>query len=632
MLPKDLHILKHQTLEHFWGYTSFRNLQEEIINDVLLRKDIVALLPTGGGKSLCYQLPTLLLEGVCLVISPLLALMKDQVEQLKNNGIDAEYISSELDEFEAEEILDRCINGQVKLLYVSPERLKNPYFLQQIEVIQISFIAVDEAHCISEWGQDFRPSYQNICQFRNHVKTVPILALTATATSKVVLEITQKLDLKKPSIYKKSFKRENIKVLVNEVADKYQKIFDWLQFNTHSGIIYARTRKETEELTRFLQSKGLKNCDFYHAGLSAKDKSKKQKAWLQSNHLVLIATNAFGMGIDKDNVRFVIHLTVPSSLENYYQEIGRAGRDGEESLALMLWNKPELNNFDDILKNSIPNQKEFEKIGIYLYSIFNIAANEWSEDFYQLNLQKLQNLTKSSRAKIRNVLQFLHNQEIIYLNEMKSLSTLELKIQIEDIESLPKKDAYFIELLFRTLPGISTHKVHFSETAISQKLTIDPLLIKERLRELHQAKYLNFIDGDQLSIRFLEHRNDRAIQGKYYHLFKQIQKNKLQKWEEMKYFVQNEDFCKMSMILSYFGERNLKNCNQCSVCSHNSFQFSKPSVSSLIVQYLTLKPATADEITFQLNYYGKEEILENLIVLLDEEKIRMLDFRTYTIA
>ena len=632
MLPQDLLKLKYQTLEHFWGYSSLRGHQEQIIDSVLSDKDTIVLMPTGGGKSLCYQLPALLLEGLCLVISPLLALMKDQVEQLNAKGIEAVFLSSDLDEFEAEEVFDRCKNGLVKLLYVAPERLKNPIFLQQIEEIQISFIAVDEAHCISEWGQDFRPSYQHIKDFRNLIKNVPIIALTATATSKVLVEIQQKLELKKAQVFTQSFKRENIKIFVQPIADKFQKIYDWLKFNHQSGIIYTRTRKEAEELTRFLQSKGLLNCNFYHAGLSVKEKNKRQQEWLQSNEMVLVATNAFGMGIDKENVRFVIHNTVPSSMENYYQEIGRAGRDGEESYAFLLWNEQELNEFDDILKNSIPNQKEFVQIVTLVYAIFNIADNDGSEDFFQLDYQRLQKLCKSSMAKIKNVLLFLHHQEIIYLNATKGNSTLNLNIQVDDLESIPKKDAYFIELLIRTLPGISTHKVHFSEQGISNKMGIDAILIKERLKELAKQNYLDYIDGEQASVKFLDYRNDRAIQGKFYHLFKHIQRNKLQKWEEMKFFVRNNDLCKMKMIMAYFGENQHKNCNQCSVCKQNNTDVFQLQTPKLILDVLSKKPSTIDEIAFHLSYINKEDLLENVILLLDDGKIRMLDFRTYSLT
>ncbi len=626
---QDFQQLKFQTLKHFWGYDHFRDSQEEIINSVINRKDTLALLPTGGGKSLCYQLPALLLEGTCLVISPLLALMKDQVYQLKNSGIEAEYLSSELDEFDAEVIFNRCKDGLTKILYVSPERLTNRIFLQNVEEIQISFIAVDEAHCISEWGQDFRPSYQNIKAFRQDFNNIPCLALTATATPQVLREIQLKLNLNNPELFQKSFRRTNIKIISDKISDKYQRVLNLLKYNNSSGIIYVRTRKEAEELTQFLQRNQISNVDFFHAGLPVKEKNQKQTNWINSNNQVLVSTNAFGMGIDKDNVRFVIHFSPPPSIENYYQEIGRAGRDGLESHAFLLWNEQELSDFDSILRNQIPSKKEFYDIVSYLYSSFQVAENDLPETVFQLQVQRIQNFTKASMAKIKNVLNFLHVQEIVFFNNTKSRSSLELKIAPEDIDLLSKKDAYFIELLLRNYSGLSSHKIMFSELTMSKKIDVDVFLIKQRIKELQQKNFLEYIDGALASIKFLKHRDDRAISGKYWNLFEQIQKNKLQKWEEMKFFLQDSDYCKMKLILSYFGEKNVKNCGQCSVCEGKKESVFGRNISREIIEILKQKPSNVEEIAIKLNYYKKENILENLIHLLDSGEVKMLNFRTY---
>lgn len=626
---QDFQQLKFQTLKHFWGYDNFRDSQEEIINSVINRKDTLALLPTGGGKSLCYQLPALLLEGTCLVISPLLALMKDQVYQLKNSGIEAEYLSSELDEFDAEVIFNRCKDGLTKILYVSPERLTNRVFLQNLEEIQISFIAVDEAHCISQWGQDFRPSYQNIKAFRQDFNNIPCLALTATATPQVLREIQLKLNLNNPVLFQKSFRRTNIKIISDKISDKYQRVLNLLKYNNSTGIIYVRTRKEAEELTRFLQRNQISNVDFFHAGLPVKEKNQKQTNWINSNNQVLVSTNAFGMGIDKDNVRFVIHFSPPPSIENYYQEIGRAGRDGLESYAFLLWNEQELSDLDSILRNQIPSKKEFYDIVSYLYSSFQVAENDLPETVFQLQVQRIQNFTKASMAKIKNVLNFLHVQEIVFFSNNKSRSSLELKIAPDDIDLLSKKDAYFIELLLRNYSGLSSHKIMFSEMTMSKKIDVDVFLIKQRIKELQQKNFLEYIDGALASIKFLKHRDDRAISGKYWNLFEQIQKNKLQKWEEMKFFLQDSDYCKMKLILSYFGEKNVKNCGQCSVCESQKESVFGRDISREIIEILKQKPSNVEEIAIKLNYYKKENILENLIHLLDSGEVKMLNFRTY---
>ncbi|SDJ41089.1 RecQ family ATP-dependent DNA helicase [Chryseobacterium jejuense] len=629
--PQDFQKLKYDTLKYFWGYTGFRDSQEEIINAVINEKDTLVLLPTGAGKSLCYQLPALLKEGTCLVISPLLALMKDQVNQLKFRGIEAEYLSSELDEYDAETIYNRCKEGLTKLLYISPERLTNTQFLQNIEEIELSFIAVDEAHCISEWGQDFRPSYQNIKGFRTNNPEIPCLALTATATPKVLKEIKNKLELRNPAVFQKSFKRDNIKIFTEEVSDKFQRVLDILKYNTDSGIVYVRTRKEAELLSEFLKKNQLKNVDYFHAGLTTKEKNTRQNTWNNSDNQVLISTNAFGMGIDKDNVRFVLHYSPAASLENYYQEIGRAGRDGKESFAFMLWNKQELLNFDQILKNQIPNKAEFLKIISYLYSIFQVAEFELPEKTFQLNTIGIQNFTRLSKAKINNVLNFLHNQEIIYYNENKSLSSLELSIKSDEIDQLPQKDAYFIELLLRTMSGITTHKVMFSEQQVSNKIQVSVPLIKERLKELQQKNYLEYIDGALSSIKFLKPRDERAISSAYWKLFEHIQRNKIQKWEEMKFYVEDKDYCKIKLILAYFGEKNSKNCGHCSVCEKNKQSIFGKNISQQIINLLSKKSATIEELSVQLSYHSKESILENLIFLLDSGKVKMLNFRTYAL-
>lgn len=616
-----------KTLQNFWGYSSFRAPQEEIILSVIRGKDTLALLPTGGGKSLCYQLPALVLEGVCLVVSPLLALIKDQVTQLKSIGVEAEYLSSELDENEQEEIYARAAEGVTKLLYVSPERLSNSMFLQKITNIHISFIAVDEVHCISEWGQDFRPSYQRIGEFRKLFGDVPCLALTATATPKVIADIEKKLTLKSPQIFQKSYKRDNLRIFHEEISDKYQRVLDFMKNNSASGIIYVRTRKEAEELTSFLKQKGIENVDFYHAGLSLKDKNQNQKKWQQSSSHTLVSTNAFGMGIDKENVRFVIHFSPSVSLENYYQEIGRAGRDGHESYALLLWNEQEFSDIDDVFRNQIPNKTEFLSILSFLYSIFQIAEGEASEKIFKLNIQKIKDFTKTSFAKIKNVLNFLHNQELVFWNNYKDLSTLELKISAEDLELLPPKETYFVEFLLRNISGIATHKVSFSEEMLSRKLGISVQEIQDRIQYLEEKELVEYVDGSADSIKFLKPRNTREFQGKYWNEFQQIQRNKLQKWEEMKYFIRETDYCKMKMILTYFGEKNAQNCHKCYVCRPlNSTQ----NLSAQILNALNEKPMTFDEVRAKLNLSGKEEIFETLVSLLNEHKIKMLDYKTYT--
>jgi len=338
------------------------------------------------------------------------------------------------------------------------------------------------------------------------------------------------------------------------------------------------------------------------------------------------------MGIDKDNVRFVIHFSPSQSIENYYQEIGRAGRDGKKSFAFMLWNKQEISNFDQILKNQIPNKAEFLKIISYLYSKFQVAEFELPEKVFQLNTSGIQNFTKLSTAKIKNVLNFLHTQEIIFYNNNKSLSSVELLMNADEIDQLPAKDAYFIELLLRSISGITTHKVMFSEQNVSNKIGVSIPLLKERLKEMQQKNYLEYIDGALASVKFLKPRDERANSGIYWKLFEHIQKNKIQKWEEMKFFVEDSQYCKMKLILSYFGEKNTKNCGQCTVCEKNKRTLFGKDISDDIVKVLSKKASTIEEISVQLQFQAKEKILEHLIYLLDSGKVKMLNFRTYSLT
>ncbi len=616
-------------LRQYWNYTEFRDAQLPIMQAVLSGTDAVALLPTGGGKSLCYQLPAIVSEGICLVVSPLLALIKDQVHALVQRNIGAAFISSEQDELQQEQVWEDCRNGYVKLLYVSPERLQSQAFINNLQELQLSFIAVDEAHCISEWGSDFRPSYHNIAGFRMLFPHLPCLALTATATDKIAQEIIAKLSLQEPAVFRTSYRRHNLQLIFRELSDKYPFVQNYLRSNSGAGIIYCRTRQQTEDLSKWLKARGESRVDYFHAGLIISEKLRRQKEWLLGSDRVLISTNAFGMGIDKENVDFILHLSPPASIENYYQEVGRAGRSGRASQAVILWNEQELSAFDELLFNQIPNKKEYLRIISYVYSAASVAEGEQSEEMHQLNFDKIRSFTKLSRAKILAVLQFLHNQDVIYLKETKGPSYLELLIDSNHLDQLPPKDVYFIELLLRTVSGLSSHGVSFSETAVCNKLNVEPVKFKERLSKMHSLAYLKYFDGSSAGIRFLKPRDDRTIAGKYWKQFLLIQKSKLRKWEEMKYLLRSPDFCKMKLILAYFDEK-AEDCGKCSYCL-NKTGTPVALLRSEITARLSRRPQTFQELSATMPEQRGDELLEELKQMLDDGVVRMLNFKTYTI-
>ena len=360
-----------QILVKYWGYSKFRPLQEDIIQSVMSGRDTLALMPTGGGKSLTFQVPAMANDGICIVITPLIALMKDQVENLNQRDIKAIAIYSGMTQEEIDIALENCIYGNVKFLYISPERLETEIFKLRVKHMNISILAIDEAHCISEWGYDFRPSYLKIAEFRNHIPNVPVLALTATATPKVVIDIQEKLLFKEKNVLQKSFERKNLTYLVRNVEDKLNYLIDTIQKVKGSGIIYVRNRKKTKEIALFLQKNKI-SADYYHAGLKHEDRSLKQNAWKTGARKIMVATNAFGMGIDKPDVRFVIHFDLPDSIEAYFQEAGRAGRDEKKASAVLLYNNSDKVKAEQRIETNFPEIKEIREVYQALGNYFKI--------------------------------------------------------------------------------------------------------------------------------------------------------------------------------------------------------------------------------------------------------------------
>lgn len=621
-------------LHYYWGYEDFRSPQQEIVTNILDGKDTVALLPTGAGKSICYQLPAVLCEGVCIVISPLLALIKDQVTQLMQRGISVGFISSEQTLEQQYKVFDQLRAKELKLLYIAPERLQNRDFLQIIMEIEISFLAVDEAHCISEWGNDFRPSYQNIYQFRDyltefHGSAVPCIALTATATPKVLEEIIEKLQLDNPQVFKKSFERPNLELNLYRTENKIGHIEQVLKNNPGSGIIYCRTRAETFSLFKALKERNF-DVDYYHAGLTNSEKIKKQKSWTMSNSKVLISTNAFGMGIDKENVRLVIHYSLPYSLENYYQEVGRAGRDGILSQAYLFWNENEFSDAYTALMNTIPTKSEFEKIVLYLYSAFSVAPNELPETSFEFDFTKFQKSLKLHKNKIINTLDFLNNSNCIFWKSDISDSVLKFNFPPSFLDKNTfGKDTFLLERISRIVNGVFSHEVKFREKKLATYLSIPSEMLHELLQKYNQRNELLYINGNNQRIKFLQPRNDKLCFSKAWNTFRQIQQNRIQKFKELEFFVQTNKYCRMRLILGYFGEKSTKNCGHCDVCTHKTKE--ETNTSAEIIKFITQKPRNIEEIIQEFRHQETEKLMDELQELLSEEKIKMLNFNTYYI-
>ncbi|MCB9202852.1 MAG: RecQ family ATP-dependent DNA helicase [Flavobacteriales bacterium] len=602
--------------------------QQEIIESVLSGKDTVALLPTGGGKSIIYQLPALLSDGVCLVISPLLALMKDQVLQLESKGIPSAYITSEMSSFEQLKQLEKAQTQEVKILYLSPERISNYDFINALKYIKVSFIAIDEAHCVSEWGNDFRPSYLNIKDFRKNLGEIPCIALTATATQKAIVDIVEKLDLKNATIIKSSFERKNISIQVLKSIEKVNHIEYILKKNIGSGLIYCRTRKETENLSKILKNKGL-HVDFFHAGLSAEQKQKKQQAWTNSSFQTLVCTNAFGMGIDKADVRFVIHYAPSYSLENYYQEIGRAGRDGSASIAYLLWNEFDMDNWQSSIVNTTLTKKEYQKICTSLFSFFFLAEGEKSEKKYALDLEVFKNKMNISKAKIKRVLTYLENASLLQWKKNDKESKIKFTCNPNQITYLDSLRYQILEYLSRNVMGVFSGEISFSEENLSTYFGITKEQLKNELKALEHEKWIEYFSSDSDTIRFLQARKDDFWIHQLWKNFKQSQENTLFKFKELEYFITQNSRCRVRMVLGYFSEPKKENCGICDVCMQKKQK--QENFEEELIRYIKNNTSTLQDILIEFNNYERQNVLDSLQELLSDKKIKNKNFIYYSV-
>lgn len=478
----------HQILKTYWGHDQFRPAQLEIIQSILEGKDTLAILPTGGGKSICFQVPAMAQDGLCLVISPLIALMEDQVNRLNENNMPAAALVSGMKLQQQEEILAAAENNELKFLYVSPERLQSRNFIKSLHELPISLIAVDESHCISQWGYDFRPAYLNISTIREQLNNVPVIALTASATGKVKEDIQEKLLMKSPSVFMTSFSRKNLSYCVEESADKISRIVYWIKKLNGSGIVYCRTRRRTKEISDLLNGYQLKS-DFYHAGLDQDTRKEKQQRWIKGTTPIMVCTNAFGMGIDKGDVKFVIHADVPDCLENYYQEAGRAGRDGKQAHAILLYRKEELEELKALPDVKFPNLAKLRKVYHALGNYFQLPIGIGKGDCFPFHLEDFLPKFKLETNEVVHSLQALKQEEIIsYLEKTFTPSSVQFisdRSRIEDFETKQGDLEPIIKALLRTYGGVFDGPVNINETQLAWILKRDIISIKEQLKVLN---------------------------------------------------------------------------------------------------------------------------------------------------
>jgi ATP-dependent DNA helicase RecQ len=626
----------YQVLKKYWNFDSFRSLQEEIIQSVLDAKDTLALLPTGGGKSVCFQVPALMKPGICIVVSPLIALMKDQVENLKAKGIEAVSIISGMGKREVDILLDNCVYGQIKFLYLSPERLMSDLVRERIKYMNVSLFAIDEAYCISQWGYDFRPPYLRLSELRDLHPTVPILALTATATEDVIADIQDKLSFKKRNVFRKSFERKNLAYIVAEEENKFRKLLSVAKKVKGTGIVYVRNRRATQEVAKLLNREGI-SSDFYHAGLTTPIRSDKQQAWKLGNTRIIVATNAFGMGIDKADVRFVVHLDLPESLEAYYQEAGRAGRDEKKAFGVLLYNQSDRLALEKKLSLSFPSLEEIKQVYYCLGNYFQLAYGAGEELSIEFDIGDFCSRFKLDAIKTLNALKFLEHDEYIALSESVYLpSRVKVLVNAEDLYRFQIEYSQydsFVKTLLRSYGGLFEQFVPIRESDLARRTNLSTQQVVKTLEKLEELELLSYLkQTDKPQIQYLKGRLDNAnlfIDTKYIEQRKSIMKRQVE--SVIKYA--EAEKCRSKMLLEYFDETQVEKCGVCDVCIEEKRSADKASVFERIafeiLELLGEKHFTLDELITSLHAGNEKERIEGLRNLLDAGKIKTDGLKYY---
>ncbi|MBW6478576.1 MAG: RecQ family ATP-dependent DNA helicase [Bacteroidales bacterium] len=621
-----------QILLKYWGYSSFRPLQEEIIESVLEGNDTLALLPTGGGKSICFQVPAMARKGICIVVSPLIALMKDQVNNLNKRGIKAVAIYSGQSKSEIDMAIDNCVYGKIKFLYLSPERLTTDIIRLRLPKMKVSLVAIDEAHCISQWGYDFRPPYLKISEIRELLPGIPFLALTATATADVIEDICNKLEFRNGKVFRKSFERKNLVYAVINEENKLNRLLNICRKVPGTGIVYVRNRRKTKEISEFLVKNKI-SADYYHAGLDPKTRDNKQEAWIQEKRRIIVSTNAFGMGIDKPNVRFVVHMDLPESPEAYFQEAGRAGRDEKKAYAVLLFNKSDTIDLDHFYELSYPPLDFIKKVYNALGNYFQLAINSGKDKSFDFVLSDFCNHFQFDRFTVFNALKILEKEGYIFLSEaLVNPSRMIILLNKEDLYRFvvanPNYDQ-FLKVILRSYSGLFTEFTKIDENEIAVRTRLNDEKVSKTLWNLHRMNVVHYIPRNKdPQVTFVIGRTeirDLSISAENYSDRKKYAGMRI---NAMKDYVESENRCRSTILLEYFGESDAPRCGVCDIClERNKLNLSKlefDNVISLVKPLLKNKPMTIQEVIKNI----PANIAENKIIkviqwLQDNNKVML---------
>jgi ATP-dependent DNA helicase RecQ len=618
-----------EILHQYWGHKQFRPLQEDIIQSVLEGKDTLALLPTGGGKSICFQVPAMAKEGICLVISPLIALMKDQVENLNKRDIKAKAIYSGMSYREINITLDNCIHGDIKFLYLSPERLKSDMVRERISQMNINLLAVDEAHCISQWGYDFRPEYLQIAEIKTILKGIPILALTATATPEVIKDIQQQLNFPHPNVFVKSFERSNIAYVVNTVEDKNQRMLQIISKVKGTALVYVRNRRKTQELALLL-AQNRERADYYHAGLPYHIRVQKQDEWINNKTRIMVCTNAFGMGIDKPDVRVVVHYEIPESLESYYQEAGRAGRDEQKSYCVLLFNHADELEAQHRLDLTFPEEKEIQRVYQALSNYYAVPIGADINRSFDFDIADFSKKFNIAATVIYPALKILEQCDLITLSEsfyepskIKFLLGQELLYKFQ-VEHTSFDD--FIKLLLRNYGGVFDQYIIINEKLLAKRVKQEPEIIISLLDKLHKLQVIDYQkqkDGPQISFTTSRIAANQINFSKA--LLRKRKETSTNKLTAMLDYGNNSSVCRSKKLLEYFDEFGGTDCGVCDVClERKKIEMSDEDFEDLITQIEIMireKQSSLDELVEVLKGVKQEKVIEAVRYLLDSDKL-----------